>query len=84
MRRRKKEAAALPLRKEPKWEGTLRLIEIEEVDLSACGTLVSRIGAMRIIAVSAPRPTRGLRERGGGKPELAPRGGLNVNLIPSL
>ena len=31
------EAARLPLRKEPVREGTLRLVEISEFDLSACG-----------------------------------------------
>jgi alanyl-tRNA synthetase len=48
------EAAALPLRKETKRSGTLRLIDVEDFDLSACGgTHVSRTGAIGIIAVSA-------------------------------
>jgi alanyl-tRNA synthetase len=47
------EAARLPLRKEPVREGTLRLVEISEFDLSACGgTHVSRTGAIGMIAVS--------------------------------
>ena len=46
------EAATLPLRKEPAREGTLRLIEIEDFDLSACGgTHVARTGAVGIVAV---------------------------------
>jgi alanyl-tRNA synthetase len=46
------EAAALPLRKEPAREGTLRLIEIDGFDLSACGgTHVARTGAIGIIVV---------------------------------
>jgi alanyl-tRNA synthetase len=48
------EAAALPLRKEPARGGTLRLIDVEEFDLSACGgTHVARSGAIGIIAVAA-------------------------------
>jgi alanyl-tRNA synthetase len=47
------EAVRLPLRKEPVREGTLRLVEIQGVDLSACGgTHVSRTGAVGVIAVS--------------------------------
>ena len=46
------EAAKLPLRKEPVRGGTLRLIEVEDFDLSACGgTHVTRTGAIGIIAV---------------------------------
>jgi alanyl-tRNA synthetase len=46
------EAAALPLRKEPKKDGELRLIDITEWDLSACGgTHVARTGEVGIIAV---------------------------------
>jgi alanyl-tRNA synthetase len=48
------EAAKLPLRKESAREGTLRLIDIEHFDLSACGgTHVARTGAIGIIAVGA-------------------------------
>lgn len=48
------EAATLPLRKEPARAGTLRLIEIEGFDLSACGgTHVARTGAIGLIAVVA-------------------------------
>ena len=54
------EAARLPLRKEPKREGTLRIIEIEGVDLSACGgTHVSRTGAIGHIAVASFERFRG-------------------------
>jgi alanyl-tRNA synthetase len=49
----KEEAAALPLRKEPLRDGTLRLIDIEQWDLSACGgTHVARTGAIGIVAVA--------------------------------
>jgi alanyl-tRNA synthetase len=54
------EAASLGLRKESKREGTLRLIEVEHFDLSACGgTHVARTGAIGIIAVSATERFRG-------------------------
>jgi alanyl-tRNA synthetase len=47
------EAAKLPLRKEPAREGELRIIEIKDYDLSACGgTHVGRTGAIGMIAVS--------------------------------
>jgi alanyl-tRNA synthetase len=47
------EAAHLPLRKESLRGGTLRLIDIESFDLSACGgTHVSRTGGIGIIAVA--------------------------------
>jgi alanyl-tRNA synthetase len=47
------EASRLPLRKEPSRQGTLRLIEIENFDLSACGgTHVSRTGGVGLIAVT--------------------------------
>jgi alanyl-tRNA synthetase len=48
------EAARLPLRKEPRREGILRLIDIERFDLSACGgTHVARTGEVGIIAVAS-------------------------------
>ena len=54
------EAAAMGLRKESKREGTLRLIDVEDFDLSACGgTHVARTGAIGIIAVSATERFRG-------------------------
>lgn len=46
------EAAALPLRKEPKRGGELRLVDITDWDLSACGgTHVSHTGEIGSIAV---------------------------------
>lgn len=54
------EAARLGLRKESKREGTLRLIDVEDFDLSACGgTHVARTGAIGMIAVSATERFRG-------------------------
>jgi alanyl-tRNA synthetase len=54
------EAARMPLRKEPAREGTLRLIEIEHFDLSACGgTHVSRTGAIGVIAIAAAERFKG-------------------------
>ena len=54
------EIANLPLRKEPKREGTLRLIDVQDFDLSACGgTHVARTGAIGVIAVSATERFRG-------------------------
>jgi alanyl-tRNA synthetase len=54
------EAARLPLRKEPMREGTLRLIEIRDFDLSACGgTHVQRTGAIGMIAVLNTERLRG-------------------------
>jgi len=48
------EAAALPLRKEPQRGGVLRLIDIEQHDLSACGgTHVASTGAVGMIAVGS-------------------------------
>jgi alanyl-tRNA synthetase len=46
------EAAALPLRKEPARGGRLRLVEVADFDLSACGgTHVSRTGEVGMVAV---------------------------------
>ena len=62
------EIAKLPLRKEPKREGTLRLIDVQDFDLSACGgTHVARTGAIGIIAVAATERFRG----GRGSPSSA-------------
>jgi alanyl-tRNA synthetase len=48
------EAAKLPLRKESLREGTLRLVDVDGFDLSACGgTHVARTGAIGIIAVAS-------------------------------
>ena len=48
------EAARLPLRKESARTGTLRLVEVADYDLSACGgTHVPRTGMIGIIAVAA-------------------------------
>jgi alanyl-tRNA synthetase len=48
------EAAALPLRKESRRSGSLRLIDIEDFDLSACGgTHVARTGGIGIIATTS-------------------------------
>ena len=45
------EAASLPLRKEPVREGPLRLIDVADFDLSACGgTHVAKTGATGLIA----------------------------------
>jgi len=54
------EAAALPLRKESVREGTLRLIDVEDFDLSACGgTHVSRTGGIGVIAIGAVERFKG-------------------------
>jgi alanyl-tRNA synthetase len=54
------EAATLPLRKEPARGGMLRLIEVKDFDLSACGgTHVARTGGIGIIAASGWEKFRG-------------------------
>ena len=54
------EAAQLPLRKESVRSGPLRLIEVADFDLSACGgTHVARTGEIGIIAVTATERFRG-------------------------
>jgi alanyl-tRNA synthetase len=54
------EAASLGLRKESKRDGTLRLVDVEGFDLSACGgTHVSRTGAIGIIVVAVTERVRG-------------------------
>ncbi|MGQ0733728.1 MAG: alanyl-tRNA editing protein [Acidobacteriota bacterium] len=60
------EAAAVPLRKEPARDGTIRLIEIDGVDVSACGgTHVARTGEIGIITT-----TRWEKVRGGTRVEF--------------
>jgi alanyl-tRNA synthetase len=54
------EALRLPLRKESLRRGTLRLIEIEDFDLSACGgTHVARTGAIGTIVVPGAERFKG-------------------------
>lgn len=54
------EAAALPLRKESVRTGTLRLIEVPNFDLSACGgTHVTRTGAIGAVVVASSERFRG-------------------------
>ena len=54
------EAAKLPLRKEPAREGELRIIDIKDYDLSACGgTHVRRTGAIGVIAISGVERFKG-------------------------
>jgi alanyl-tRNA synthetase len=54
------EAATLPLRKETVRTGTLRLVEIADFDLSACGgTHVDRTGAVGVTAVLSWERLRG-------------------------
>ena len=54
------EAAAMPLRKESLRTGPLRLIDVDDFDLSACGgTHVARTGAIGIIAIGGAEKFRG-------------------------
>jgi alanyl-tRNA synthetase len=54
------EAAAMPLRKESLRTGPLRLIDVEDFDLSACGgTHVARTGAIGVIAIGGAEKFRG-------------------------
>ena len=54
------EAAAMGMRKESGRTGTLRLIEVKDYDLSACGgTHVDRTGAIGIIAIGGWEKFRG-------------------------
>lgn len=54
------EVATLPLRKKPARSGPLRLIDIEDFDLSACGgTHVNRTGGIGVIAVAGWEKVRG-------------------------
>ena len=53
------EAAAMPLRKETARTGPLRLIDVEDYDLSACGgTHVARTGGIGIIAIGGAEKFR--------------------------
>lgn len=55
------EAAALPLRKDSTREGDLRVVEIEDFDLSPCGgTHAARTGEVGIVAVRSWERARGL------------------------
>ncbi len=54
------EAAAMPLRKESGRSGSLRLIDVKDYDLSACGgTHVERTGAIGVIAIGGWEKFRG-------------------------
>jgi alanyl-tRNA synthetase len=54
------EAASLPLRKEPVRGGTLRLVDVDRFDLSACGgTHVASTGAIGVIAVTGVERFKG-------------------------
>jgi len=54
------EAAKLPLRKDPAREGELRIVEIKDYDLSACGgTHVKRTGAIGIISIAGVERFKG-------------------------
>jgi alanyl-tRNA synthetase len=54
------EAARLPLRKDPTRTGWLRIIEIKNYDLSACGgTHVTRTGAIGVIAIAGSERFKG-------------------------
>ena len=54
------EAAALPLRKESGRTGALRLIDLQDYDLSACGgTHVERTGAIGVIAIASREKFKG-------------------------
>ena len=54
------EAAKLPLRKDPARSGDLRIIEIKDYDMSACGgTHVRRTGAIGIIAITGSERFKG-------------------------
>jgi alanyl-tRNA synthetase len=54
------EAAALPLRKEPARGGRLRLVDMADFDISACGgTHVATTGGVGVIAVASSERFRG-------------------------
>ena len=53
------EAATMPLRKEPGRAGQLRLVDVADFDLSACGgTHVARTGSIGIVAVASSEKVR--------------------------
>ena len=55
-----RDAATLPLRKEPVRAGPLRIVEIDGFDVSACGgTHVARTGSVGLVAVAAAEKFRG-------------------------
>jgi alanyl-tRNA synthetase len=57
----KEEAMSLPLRKDSEREGELRLIEIEEFDLTPCGgTHANRTGEVGLIAVRSFERAKGM------------------------
>jgi len=73
------EAVALPLRKETAREGTLRLIDMDGFDLSACGgTHVASTGSIGVIAIGAVE-----RFKGGQRVEFV-CGGRAVNRFRSM
>ena len=73
------DASRMPLRKEPTRRGTLRLIDVEGWDLSACGgTHVARTGAIGIIAIGSWE-----RFKGGQRIEFV-CGGRALDRIRSL
>ena len=54
------EAAKLPLRKDPARTGELRIVDIKDYDLSACGgTHVRRTGAVGVIAIAVVERFKG-------------------------
>src|SRR5260221_660756 len=79
------EIAMLPLRKEPRREGTLRLIDVQDFDLSACGgTHVARTGAIGVIAGGdRRRAIDRLAARRGGPVEAARRAARRKRRRPS-
>jgi len=65
------EAAAMPLRKESGRTGSLRLIDVTDYDLSACGgTHVERTGGIGVIAIGSAEKFKGgsrIEFLGGGR-----------------
>jgi alanyl-tRNA synthetase len=60
------EVSALPLRKESKRQGILRVIEVQDFDVSACGgTHVARTGAIGIVSIPSSE-----RFKGGSRVEF--------------